>query len=53
MLQLIEHSRILFGEEGNGHTTLASSSRAANAVDIIWARGGEAMSLRAPGQMAW
>lgn len=39
LLQLIEHSRVLFGEEGDGHTTLASSSRATNAVDVIW--GGE------------
>lgn len=50
LLQLIEHSRVLFGEEGDGHTTLACSSRAANAVDVIW--GGEETSVhqaRCPG----
>lgn len=35
LLQLIEHGRVLLGEEGDGHTTLACSSCAANAVDII------------------
>ena len=35
LLQLIEHSRVLFGEEGDGHTTLTCSSCAANMVDVI------------------
>lgn len=44
LLQLVEHSRVLFCEEGDGHPTLACSSRAANAVDVIWGMGRMSLS---------
>lgn len=35
LLQVIEHRRILFGQEGHGYPTLSSTTRSANTMDIV------------------
>lgn len=35
LFEVIEHGRVLFGQEGHGYTTLTSTTRSANTMDII------------------
>lgn len=35
LLQVIEHHRVLFGEESHGHTTLTSTTRTTDTMDVV------------------
>lgn len=35
LFEVVEHGRILFGQEGHGYTTLTSTTRSANTMDIV------------------
>lgn len=35
LLQVVEHGRILLGEEGHGHTTLTSTTRTTDTMDVV------------------
>ena len=39
LLQVVEHRRVLLGQEGQGHTALAGTTRSANTMDVICERG--------------
>lgn len=36
LFQVVEHSRVFFGQEGHRHTTLSCTTRSANTMDIVW-----------------
>lgn len=38
LLQVVEHRRVLFGEEGHGHTTLTSTTRTTDTMDVVCRR---------------
>lgn len=35
LLQVIEHRRVFFGQEGHGYPALSSTTRSANTMDIV------------------
>ncbi len=38
LLQVVEHRRVLFGEESHGHATLASTTRTTDTMDVVCRR---------------
>ncbi|KAG7221614.1 hypothetical protein INR49_017145 [Caranx melampygus] len=38
LLQVVEHGRVFFGEEGHGHTTLSSTTSTTDTMDIVCGR---------------
>lgn len=38
LLQIVEHGRVLFGEEGHGHTTLTSTTSTTDTMDVVCRR---------------
>lgn len=35
LLQVVEHRRVLFSEESHGHTTLTSTTRTTDTMDVV------------------
>lgn len=35
LLQIVEHCRVLLGEEGHGHTALTSTTSTTNTMDVV------------------
>lgn len=36
LLQIIEHCRVLFSEEGHCHTALTRTTRTTDTMDVVW-----------------
>lgn len=39
LLQVVEHRRVLFGEESHSHTALTSTTRTTDTMDVVCRRG--------------
>lgn len=36
LLQVVEHGRVLFGEEGHGHAALTRTTSTTDTMDVVW-----------------
>lgn len=47
LLQVVKHSRVLFGEEGHGHTTLTRTTSTTDTMDVVWRGNGRSNGMNA------
>lgn len=47
LLQVVKHSRVLFGEEGHGHTALTRATSTTDTMDVVWRGNGRSNGMNA------
>lgn len=47
LLQVVKHSRVLFGEEGHGHTALTRTTSTTDTMDVVWRGNGRSNGMNA------